>query len=146
MLDEPDEHILCTTFISRSRIEGSRILVTLCLTNGEKGIIMSQQEMGYSEMDRDRPGFSYGAYEDASHYNMHGGKLSGQGVKIAPTPGQRLALAIASLVMLMILIFGLIGMAIATQARPWVIAPILIILVLFSSVAVIINIVFNRKS
>jgi len=39
----------------------------------------------------------------------------------------------------------LIGIAVATQAPPWAVLPILFILVLFSSAAVIINIVFNHK-
>ena len=106
---------------------------------------MSQQEMDYGEMNRDRPGSSYGRYEGAPYYNMPGEKLSGQVMGVSATAGQRLALAIASLVMLMILIFGLIGIAVATQAPPWVIIPILLIIVLFSSAAVIINVVFNRK-
>lgn len=57
-----------------------------------------------------------------------------------------MALAIVSLAMLMVLIFGLIVFAAATNAPNWAVIPILFIIVLFSAVAVIINIVFNRKS
>jgi len=111
----------------------------------EEVIIMSQQEMNYGEMGHDRPGFVSGGYEGIPLSSFHGEKLSGHAAGWAPTAGQRLALAIASLVMLMVMTFGLIGIAVATQAPPWAVLPILFILVLFSSAAVIINIVFNHK-
>ena len=111
----------------------------------EEVIIMSQQEMNYGEMGHDRPGFASGGYEGIPLSGFHGEKLSGHAGGWAPTAGQRLALAIASLVMLMVMTFGLIGIAVATHAPPWAVLPILFILVLFSSAAVIINIVFNRK-
>ena len=106
---------------------------------------MSQQEMNYGEMGRDRPGFAPSGYEGIPFSSLHGEKLSGSAVGAPPTAGQRLALAIASLAMFIALTFGLIGLAIGTQAPSWVVLPILLILVLFSSLAAIINIVFNRK-
>jgi len=106
---------------------------------------MSQQEINYGELNRDRPGSSFGEYEGIPHSSIFGEKLSGHAVGGAPTAAQRLALAIVSLAMLMIMTFGLIGIAVATEAPPWVVIPILFILVLFSTAAVIINIVFNRK-
>ena len=106
---------------------------------------MSQQDMDYGEMNRSRPGTSYGGYEGVPHSSVYGDKLSGHALDGAATAGQRLALAIVSLGMLMIMTFGLIGIAVATQAPAWAIAPILFILVLFASAAVIINIVFNRR-
>ena len=72
-------------------------------------------------------------------------KLSVPAVGASLTAGQRLILAIASLIMIMIMTFGLVGIAAATQASAWVVFPILFILVLFTSAAVIINIVFNRR-
>jgi len=98
-------------------------------------------------MNRDKSGFSSGAYEGNYHYNMYGDreKLSAPTVRASLTSGQRLTLAIASLVMIMIMTFGLIGISIATQASSWVVFPILAILVLFTTAAVIINIVFNRQ-
>ncbi len=133
----------------------------------EEVIIMSQQEMNYGEMGQDRPGFVSGGYEGIPLSNSQeegwgtppkprpggyegialprGEKLSGHAAGWAPTAGQRLALALASLGMLMVMTFGLIGIAVATHAPPWAVLPILFILVLFSSSAVIINIVFNRK-
>jgi len=144
----------------------------------EEVIIMSQQEMNYSELSRDRPGFASGGYEGIplsssqeegwgtppkprpdgykdiplSSFrekelsgHAEGEKLSGHAVGWVPTAGQRLALAIASLVMFIVMTFGLIGLAIATQAPSWAVLPILFILVLFATAAVIINLVFNRK-
>jgi hypothetical protein len=106
---------------------------------------MSQQEMDYNEMSRDKTGFSYGRYEGTHGYHMYGEKISMLAERASPTAGQRLILAIASLLMLMITIFGLVAIAVATEAPSWVIIPLLLILGLFSTVAVIINVVFNRK-
>src|SRR2546428_11066970 len=111
----------------------------------EEIIVMSQQEMNYGEMGRDRPGFASGGYEGIPLSSFHGEKLSGHAVGGAPTAGQRLALAITSLVMLMGVTFGLIGIAVATQAPPWAGLPIIFILGLFSFSVVIINILFYRK-
>ena len=107
---------------------------------------MSQQEMNYSEMNHDRSGPAYGRYEGAPRNNMYGEKLSTHAISTAATAGQRLALAIVSLAMLMALIFGLIAFAAAANAPNWAVIPILFIIILFSAVAVIINIVFNHKS
>ena len=49
-------------------------------------------------------------------------------------------------VMFLILIFGLILLAITSSAAGWVVLPILFILILYTVLAVIINIVFNRNS
>ena len=133
---------------------------------------MSQQEMNYSELGRARPGFSSGGYEgiplsssqeegwgtppkprpggyevplSSFQASFQGEKLSGHAAGWVPTAGQRLALAIASLVMFIVMTFGLIGLAIATQAPSWAVLPILFILVLFATAVVIINLVFNRK-
>ena len=59
---------------------------------------------------------------------------------------QRLILAIASLVIVMLLTLGLIGFAIATHPAIWIMLLMLFILVLFISAAISINIVFNRKN
>ena len=61
------------------------------------------------------------------------------------TPGQRLALAIASLFMVMLLTLGLVGIAVATHAATWEGFLILVVVALFTSAAVIINMVLNRK-
>ena len=110
---------------------------------------MSQQEWDYDGLNRDRPGFPSAEYEgeSAQHYHSYRDreKLSAPLMRTELKAGQRLALAIASLVMILILTFGLTGIAVATQAERWVVIPILFILVLFTVAAVIINIVFNRR-
>jgi hypothetical protein len=61
------------------------------------------------------------------------------------TTGQRLALAIASLVTVMLLTFGLVGIAAATHVANVVGFLIFFVVALFTSAAVIISIMFNRK-
>ncbi len=106
---------------------------------------MSQQEMNYSEPGRDRSGFASGGYEGIPLSGFQGEKLSGPAGGWVPTAGHRLVLAIVSLIMFMVMTFGLVLLAIATHAPSWVIAPILVILVLFFAAIVTINVVFNRK-
>src|SRR5579859_6561452 len=65
---------------------------------------MSQQNMQFEESQRDRPGASYTGYEAVPPYNNYsthpyGQKLSAQETGRMPTVGQRLALAIVSLVL-----------------------------------------------
>ena len=59
---------------------------------------------------------------------------------------QRLILAIVSLVIVMLLTFGLVAIAVATHAATWVVFLMLFVLVLFTAAVVIINIAFNRKN
>lgn len=108
---------------------------------------MSQQEMDYNELNRDSSGISSGTYERGHRYHTYGDrdKLSATLMRTELTAGQRLALAIVSLAMIMILTFGLVGIAVVAQASGWVVLPILFILVLFTTAAVAINIVFNRR-
>jgi hypothetical protein len=112
---------------------------------------MSQQYMEFNPgSSQESASFSVG-YEQVprdsySSSSSRGQKLSWQDAEIHATAGQRLALAIVSLVMFMVIIFGLVLLALASNAAPWVVLPILFIIVLYSTLAVIINIVFNRKS
>ena len=110
---------------------------------------MSQQEWDYDGLNRDRPGFPFAGYEGESAHHSQSykdrDKLSAPLMRTELQAGQRLALAIASLVMFLILTFGLVGIAVSTQADRFVVFPILFILVLFTVAAVIINIVFNRR-
>jgi hypothetical protein len=112
---------------------------------------MSQQQMEFDPGSGHRSASYSVGYEEVPHdsytsSSSHGQKLSWQDAIMRPTASQRLALAIVSLVMFMILIFGLVGISEATQAPTWVVLPILFILVLFSALAAIINIGFNAKS
>jgi hypothetical protein len=61
------------------------------------------------------------------------------------TAGQRVAIAIASLVLVVLLTLGLVGIAAATHAANGIVFLILLVVVLFTSAAVIINIMLNRK-
>jgi hypothetical protein len=92
--------------------------------------------VGYEEVPRD-------SYSSSS---IRGQKLLWQDAVMHPTAGQRLALAIVSLVMFLILIFGLVLIAVTSNAERWVVLPILFILILYSALAACINIVFNGKS
>jgi hypothetical protein len=56
-----------------------------------------------------------------------------------------LALAIVSLVLLMLVIFGMILISVGAHADGWVAIPVLLIIFLFGAVVTIINIVFNRS-
>ena len=112
---------------------------------------MSQQQMEFDPGSSHRlasysVGYEAVPHDSYSSSSIRGQKLLWQDAVMHPTAGQRLALAIVSLVMFMIIIFGLVLIAVASNARPWVVLPILFILVLYSALAVIINIVFNRKS
>lgn len=107
---------------------------------------MSQQEMDFEEVQRDGPQASYSGYQGTSqHYRyepgVYGQKLSGWNIASA---GQRLTLAIVSLVLFMVMIFGLVLIAVAAHADMWAAIPIVIIILAFGAVAAIINLVFNR--
>jgi hypothetical protein len=91
--------------------------------------------VGYEEVPRD-------SYSSSS---IRGQKLLWHDAVMHPTAGQRLVLAIVSLVIFMILIFGLVLIAIAANAANWVVLPILFILILYSALAACINIVFNQS-
>ena len=83
-------------------------------------------------------------------YPLVAAQSSSTGMEVPPGGSvlrarQRLTLAIASLVIVMLLTVGLVGIAVATHPAGWVVFLLIFILVLFTSSAVIINIVFNRK-
>jgi hypothetical protein len=109
-------------------------------------IMMPPQEMNYSEIGRDRSGSTYGRYEGIPFADQQGAKLPGPARSQVPTASQRLALAITSLVLLMLLTFVLVVAAIAAEAPGWMLLPIIFILFMFSTVTIIINIVFNHKA
>ena len=71
------------------------------------------------------------------------GTESGPTASSSFTTGQRVALTIALLVMLLML--GLVGIAAATHAVSGIVFLILAVIALFTSAAVIINILLNRK-
>jgi hypothetical protein len=70
---------------------------------------------------------------------------SGRAAASSLTPGQRVAIAIASLILVILLTLGLVGIAAATHAPNWIAFLILVVVALLTSAAVIINILLNRK-
>ena len=74
-----------------------------------------------------------------------GQKLLWKDAAMHATAGQRLALALVSLILFVVLIFGLVSISVAANAAGWVVLPILAILILYVVLAAIINIAFNRS-
>jgi cytochrome bd-type quinol oxidase subunit 2 len=111
---------------------------------------MPQQEAHFEEPDQSGSQASSYGYEGTpppNNYasNFYGLKLAGPVASRMASAGQRLALAIVSLVLLMVMIFGLILIAEAADAPDWAIIPILMIIVLFGVVVTIVNVIFNRS-
>ena len=111
---------------------------------------MSQQHMEFEPGSGHGPASYSVGYEEVPHENYTSSSLRGQKLLwhdavMHPSAGQRLALALVSLVIFMILIFGLVLIAVASNAASWVVLPILFILVLYSALAACINIVFNQS-
>ena len=108
---------------------------------------MFQQE----EMSYEKPGVAYSyagdtRCEEASPSSSAGQKLSVEVSGQAPTAVQRLALALVSLGMLMGMTILLTILAGASSAPGWVAFPLLFVLTLFTTAAVIINVVFNCRA
>ena len=122
---------------------------------------MSQQHMEFDESQRERPGASYTGYEAVPPYNSYsthpyGQKLSAQETGRMPTVGQRLALAIVSLVLwigLFLTIAAIMASYVPSYGPPGgyesasnVLFPFLIIgFLIFSALVILVNILFNRK-
>ena len=94
---------------------------------------------GYQET----PGFN--SYATGQGMFSAGQKLSGSADRTS-TASQRLVLAIVSLVLWIITLFGTIGIAIAAQAGPTAGVYVLLIMVLFSMLIAVINVVYNRSN
>lgn len=101
---------------------------------------MSQQELEFEGINREGPGSTYNRYNDYSTASQ-GQKIS---VGRAPSPAQRLIIALVSLVLLALMTFGVIGIGfLANVGLPGGFL-FLILLVCFYTTVVIINVVFNR--
>lgn len=114
---------------------------------------MPQQEMNFEEAHRDGPQAPYTGYEGTPPNNYSAG-LYGHGQKLSVPemrqgqgsgPFLRLVLALVSLVLLMMVIFGLILVAVDMRAPDWAVIPVLMIILLFGAVVAIINVAFNRS-
>lgn len=116
---------------------------------------MSPQQMNFDEINRDGSASYSTGYEGdprGTDYSLgsFGQKLSGQETGKAPTTAQRLALAIVSLSMLLVLIFTELwyGARAAAFSMPYpgfVQSLLVFALLLFFAAAIVINIVFNRR-
>ena len=107
--------------------------------------MFQQEEMGYESQ-----GTAYGSagdtrYEEAFPYSSAGQKLIQEAPGQAPTVGQRLTLALVSLGMLMGMSTLLTILAGAPSAPSWAVFSLLFVLTLFTTAAVSINVVFNRR-
>ena len=124
---------------------------------------MSQQHMQFDESQRERPGASYTGYEAVPPYNNYsthpyGQKLTGNEISRLPSTGQRLALAIVSLVLwivLFLIIAAIMGSYHAdffttpggvyetgsNMLEPFLIAGFAV----FTAMVIVINVLFNRK-
>jgi hypothetical protein len=141
-----------TTFLSLARIEEDRHDLLLLSIIMRKKNDMAQQEIHYQALNSSKAENNYSGYEGATPHEqqqhfagLYGQKLSGPVSSTIPTPGQRLALAIVSLAMLMAMIFGLIIVGIATNAGAGGTVGLVFVLVLFFSAVITINALFNRK-
>jgi len=107
---------------------------------------MSQQEMSYDRPEASSRDFGDIGFGYPSPSSMAGQKLIPDAPGQAPTVGQRLALALVSLGMLMGMCTFLTILATATRSPGWVVVPLLFVLTLFTAAVVSINVVFHRKS
>ena len=115
---------------------------------------MSQHQMDSGEIDRDGPHSSYTGYEGAPHYNSYASSSLGQKLSVdnsfsSISAGQRLVLAIVSLV-LWVVVFIIVGLSAAATSPdnpsshflyPFLMTSLLI----FSVLVLAINILFHRK-
>src|SRR5690242_1792778 len=92
------------------------------------------QHMEYSESGNERPGFTSGEHAGVPnyHYNDYststkGQKLSGYLVGSVPGTGQRLALAIVSLVLWILFFFFVVGVIITIGSVNQMLEPFLVI-------------------
>ena len=122
----------------------------MLLNGSKKEALMEQQQTPFNESP------SYAArYEEAPQYNGYfpdsrQQKLSPQQHLTAATAGQRLVLAIVSLVLLFVMFFAIIALVASHLVTPDIIdtgiIPIIVVMSLGLIVAVIIvNVVFNRN-
>jgi two-component system OmpR family sensor kinase len=116
---------------------------------------MSQHMDSRESSGRELPPSYSSRYEEAPGYNSYatGFGLYSAGQKLPeptsadkPTASQRLTLAIVSLVLWVITLFGMVILAIASRAEPSVAIFILLGATLFAALIIVVNIVFNRRT
>lgn len=108
--------------------------------------MFQHEEMRY-EWESEAPGSrGYTRGEDLPFSSSAGQKLIPHALGQAPTVGQRFALALVSLGMLMGMSTLLTILATRVSTSGWVEVPVLFVLILFTVAVISINIVFNRRS
>ena len=111
------------------------------------------QRMEFSESTPERSGYHSEEYEGVPNYNYNdysssseGQKLSGYLVDSTPGTGQRLALAIVSLVLWIMLFLFVAGIIITIGSVNQLLEPFLILgFLIFTAMVFLINMMFNRK-
>jgi len=108
---------------------------------------MSQQHMASGEIYHDRERSSYERFDgiprsEDYYTGSYGQKISAVHI---PSIGQRLVLAIVSLVLLALVTFGVIGIGFLANVGLSGGFLFLILLIFFYAAVVIINVVFNRR-
>jgi hypothetical protein len=112
------------------------------------------QQMEFSESSHERSGTSSGGYEGVPNYNYNdycssskGQKLFGYLVGSMPGTGQRLALAIVSLVLWILFFLFVVGVIVTIGSINQLLEPFLLIgFPIFTAMVFLINILFNRKN
>ena len=108
------------------------------------------QQMNFDEISRDGPASYATGYEEVpgnrdEAFGWVGQKLSGQEARQAPTAGQRLVLAIVSLVMLLLLFLAMAAIALFRVVDSSLAAAFVLIFLAFFVATIVINLVFNRR-
>jgi hypothetical protein len=108
------------------------------------------QEMNFDEINRDGPASYAAGYGEVPHqrdeaFGWVGQKLSGQEGGQTPTAGQRLVLAIVSLVLLTLIFLAMAAVAIFHGVDSSLAAAFVVMFLAFFVVTVVINVVFHRR-
>ncbi len=108
------------------------------------------QQMNFDEINHDGPASYATGYEEVSRnrdetLGWAGQKLSGQEGGQPPTAGQRLALAIVSLLLLTLIFLAMAAVAIFHGVDSSLAAAFVVIFLAFFVATVVINVVFHRR-
>ena len=108
------------------------------------------QQMNFDEINRDEAASYAGGYEEVPRHRdeahgWFGQKLSGQEAGQAPTAGQRLALAIVSLLLLTLMFLAMAAIALVHVVDSSLAAAFVLIFLAFFVATIVINLLFNRR-
>ncbi len=108
------------------------------------------QQMNFDEINRDGPASYATGYEEVPPHQDEalgwvGQKLSGQEAGQAPTAGQRLALAIVSLLLLTLIFLAMAAVALFHGVDSSLAAAFVLMFLAFFVATLVINVVFHRR-